>query len=100
MRHAILAVAFSLLAFPALAQDQQAPDQQEALRPPQAEAAQPIFDMVATDRETAWRINRVTGEMVVCRVETTASLDTVRARCTPAAIEAAQQTSGAGASRP
>jgi hypothetical protein len=94
MRTAISAI-LGLLAFPALGQEQQ-----EALRPPQAEPGQPTYDVVAGDRETAWRINRVTGEMVVCRIDSAGSLEAVRARCTPAVIEGAQQTSGAGANRP
>lgn len=91
------------------AQDQGAQDQgareQEALRPPQAVSSPPVFDMVASDRETAWRINRQTGEVVVCRIDTTSSLETVRARCAAAAIDTGPQQSmtppgGVGGSRP
>lgn len=46
-------------------------------------SARPVYDLVAADRETAWRINRETGEVTVCRVDTTATLDGVRARCAP-----------------
>jgi hypothetical protein len=74
MRRLIWLVVFGT--WPAVAQEQQ------ALTPP-AGAGQPVYDMVAADRETAWRINRVTGEVTVCRVETAASLDGVRARCAP-----------------
>lgn len=83
MRLAVLILALALQALPAVAQEQQ------ALRPPQASGAAtaPIFDMVAADRETAWRINRATGEVMVCRIDTTSSLDTVRARCAPVAME-------------
>lgn len=95
MRPALLALA--LLIHPAMAQEQ------EALRPPEApaNAAQP-FDMVAADRETAWRINRQTGEIVVCRIDTTGSLEAVRARCSPAPIETGPQQSMTprGGSRP
>lgn len=82
MRPALSALALGLAALPALAQEQE-----QALRPPQAAPVQPVYDMVAADRESAWRINRVTGEMVVCRIDTTASLETVRARCTPVVME-------------
>lgn len=85
MRAAVAALALALPALPVAAQEQQ-----EALRPPQAAgAAAPVYDMVAADRETAWRINRATGEIMVCRIDTTSSLDTVRARCAPVAMEAA-----------
>lgn len=77
-----LAVLVALFPLAALAQEQ------EALRPPQVPAGgAPVFDMVAADRETAWRINRQTGDIVVCRIDTTGSLETVRARCSPAAFE-------------
>lgn len=84
-----LALVFVLAAAPALAQEQ------EALRPPQAPAANgsPVFDMVSGDRETAWRINRQTGDIVVCRIDTTGSLETVRARCSAAAVETGPQQS-------
>jgi hypothetical protein len=88
MRRAVLILALGLLALPAAAQEQQAQEQQ-ALQPPQASGAAtaPIFDMVAADRETAWRINRATGEVMVCRIDTTTSLDAVRASCAPVAME-------------
>lgn len=60
-----------------------AQEQQQAATIPQA-AGPPVYDIVAADRETAWRINRMTGEVTVCRVDTTATLDGVRARCTVA----------------
>ncbi|WP_142849205.1 hypothetical protein [Telmatospirillum sp. J64-1] len=47
------------------------------------------FDIVAGDRDTAWRINRQTGEVMVCRVNPVA-VDTVSALCAPA-----QQVAGA-----
>ena len=77
-----------LLAAPAYGQEQQArtPSQQLA-------AGQPVYDIVAGDRETAWRINRVTGEMLICRVDTTGSLDAARARCAPVAMETPPQQS-------
>lgn len=77
-----------LLAVPAHGQEQQA----RAPDPPPA-AGQPVYDIVAGDRETAWRINRVTGEILVCRVNTTGSLDAARARCAPAAMETPSQQS-------
>lgn len=92
MRHAVAVLALGLLPSPAGAQEQQ-----EALRPPQAAGpAAPIFDMVAADRETAWRINRATGEVMVCRIDTTSSLDTVRARCAPVAMERGGAMEGGG----
>lgn len=95
-----LAVLVALFPLAAMAQEQ------EALRPPQAPAGgAAVFDMVAADRETAWRINRQTGEMVVCRIDTTGSLETVRARCSPVAFETGAQQSmtppaAAGGGRP
>lgn len=71
---------------PAVAQQQQA-------RTPTHPAGEAVYDMVAGDRETAWRINRITGEIVICRVDTTGSLDSARARCSPAAFETAPQQS-------
>lgn len=77
-----------LAALPAGAQEQQ-----QALSPPAGAAVdQQVYDIVAADRETAWRINRQTGEVTVCRVDT-ASLDGVRARCAPAIVETAPQQS-------
>lgn len=106
MRLVLLALALlaPIFASAALAQDQGAREQ-EALRPPQAVSSPPVFDMVASDRETAWRINRQTGEVVVCRIDTTSSLETVRARCAAAAIDTGPQQSmtppgGLGGSRP
>lgn len=74
-----------LLAGPTVAQEQQAG------APPAPQP--PAFDIVAADRETAWRINRVTGDVTVCRVDTAASLDGVRARCAPAIMEGGPQQS-------
>lgn len=85
----ILAAALTLLPAAALAQ------QQEAAVPSARDSQGPVYDMVAADRETAWRINRVTGEVTVCRIDTTGSLDAaVRARCSAATMEgaAAQQS--------
>lgn len=84
-----------LLAVPAHGQEQQArmPSQQHAGGPP-------VYDMVAGDRETAWRINRVTGEMLICRVDTTGSLDAARARCAPVAMETPPQQSQVPAAGP
>ncbi|MBC7953712.1 MAG: hypothetical protein H7Z12_18080 [Rhodospirillaceae bacterium] len=89
MRRLILLAA--LVPMPVVAQEQQ------ALNPPAAQSgaqpgAQAVYDIVAADRETAWRINRVTGDITVCRVET-ASLDGVRARCAPAVQESGPQQS-------
>ncbi|MGE5517688.1 MAG: hypothetical protein ACM31D_17935 [Bacteroidota bacterium] len=77
-----------LIGAPALAQEQQA-------RAPAAphQGGDTVYEMVAGDRETAWRINRITGEIVICRVDTTGSLDSARARCAPATIETAPQQS-------
>lgn len=83
--------ALLLVAAPAQGQDQQA-------RAPAPPPGGPVYDMVAGDRETAWRINRVTGEMVVCRVDTTGSLDAARARCSPVAFDTPPQQSQAPAS--
>lgn len=77
-----------LTALPAHGQEQQA----RTAEPPRA-AGTPIYDMVAGDRETAWRINRVTGEIIICRLDTTGSLDVARARCSPATIESNPQQS-------
>lgn len=87
-----------LAAAPALAQEQQA-------RTPAPPPAGAVYDMVAGDRETAWRINRITGEILICRVDTTGSLDTARARCAPAVHETPPQQSQlpaapAGSTRP
>lgn len=79
-----------LIPLPAAAQEQQALNPPAAAQPPGAQA---VYDIVAADRETAWRINRVTGEITVCRVDTAASLDGVRARCAPAIQEAGPQQS-------
>ena len=65
-----------LLAAPVAAQEQQ------AAAPPTA-PDKGLYDIVAADRETAWRINRVTGEVTVCRVDTT-RVDGLAARCTAA----------------
>lgn len=79
----IIVFALSLLiGLPAWAQEQQ-----EA-RAPAANAGAAPFDMVAADRETAWRINRQTGEVLICRINTTAGLDTVAATCVPATMGA------------
>lgn len=88
MRALGLATILAALPLAAPAQEQQ------ALRPPPAGAAAQPFDLVAGDRETAWRINRATGEVLVCRLDTASSLDTVRARCSPVQMEgaAAQQS--------
>jgi hypothetical protein len=70
-----------------------AAQEQQALTPSAVPpSGQAVYDIVAADRETAWRINRVTGEITVCRVET-ASLDGVRARCAPVIQEAGPQQS-------
>lgn len=83
-----LAVLVALFPLAAMAQEQ------EALRPPQAQGdGAPVFDLVAADRETAWRINRQTGDIVVCRIDTTGSLETVRARCSSVAFEPGAQQS-------
>lgn len=66
-----------------------AQEQQQAAAP--QPAGQAVYDIVAADRETAWRINRMTGEVTVCRVDTTATLDGVRARCTVAVHDQAPQ---------
>lgn len=88
MRRLILLAA--LVPMPAAAQEQQ------ALNPPAAQpGGQAVYDIVAADRETAWRINRVTGEITVCRVESAASLDGVRARCAPVVHETTPQQSQA-----
>ena len=89
----LCAAAALLLADPALAQDQEA--RSPAAPPAQAGSAgaAAIYDMVAGDRETAWRINRMTGEMVICRVDTTGSLDSARARCSPVVFETQPQQS-------
>ncbi len=89
MRGAMI-VTVLLLAFPAAAQEQQALNPPT---PPQGPGGQPVYDIVAADRETAWRINRHTGEVTVCRVDTAGSLDGVRARCAPAVVETAPQQS-------
>lgn len=65
-----------------------AQEQQQAAVP---QPGQGVYDIVAADRETAWRINRVTGEVTVCRVDTTATLDGVRARCAVAIHEQTPQ---------
>ena len=90
MRGAMMMMGLMLAGLPALAQEQ---EQQQALTPPAAaQGGGAPYDIVAADRETAWRINRQTGEVTVCRVDT-ASLDGVRARCAPATIETAPQQS-------
>lgn len=73
-----------LAATPAFGQEQTA--QQQAQHPARA-ASVPVYEMVAGDRETAWRINRMTGEVMICRMDTTGSLDAVRARCAPASFD-------------
>lgn len=92
-------------AAPVAAQEQQA--RAPVGQPPQQtgqQAGAPVYDMVAGDRETAWRINRITGEIVICRVDTTGSLEAARARCSPAAFDTAPQQSSVpaplGGSRP
>lgn len=88
-----------LAAFPAMAQEEQqarAPNQPTPNQPApnqSATAGTPVYDMVAGDRETAWRINRVTGEIIICRVDTTGSLEAARARCSPAVVEPGPQQS-------
>ncbi|HLO76734.1 MAG TPA: hypothetical protein VK196_09805 [Magnetospirillum sp.] len=83
-----------LAAAPALSQEQQA-------RAPERPtgAGEAIFDMVAGDRETAWRLNRVTGEILVCRIDTTGSLDSPKARCAPVTHETPAQQSQAPQTR-
>lgn len=94
-----LILAALVAAAPVLAQEQQA---RAPAGQPQQQTGAPAYDMVAGDRETAWRINRVTGEIVICRVDTTGSLESARARCSPAAFDTAPQQSlaPAGSSRP
>jgi hypothetical protein len=97
MRTAILAAAAVLAA--SAAQAQQAPTEQQAALPATGQA---VYDIVAADRETAWRINRVTGDVTICRIDTTGGLDSVRARCSPASMQAGgagqqQSTAPAGA---
>lgn len=87
MRIPALAVLAGLLAPAALAQEQP-PPQQQAMTPGAQAGGPPVYEMVAADRETAWRINRVTGEVTICRIDTTGGLDSVRARCAPAALQA------------
>lgn len=100
MRAPILGLILGLAAaLPALAQ---AVAQERPAAAPGPDDA-PVYDIVAADRETAWRINRVTGEVTVCRVDTAATLDGVRARCTPATLERAPQqaqTPPGGINRP
>lgn len=98
MRAALILAALAA-ATPALAQEQQA---RAPANQPQQLAGTPVYEMVAGDRETAWRINRVTGEIIICRVDTTGSLEAARARCSPAAIDTAPQQSLApmGGTRP
>lgn len=83
-------VAALLTLVPAAAAQEQQARASGAERPAVGE---PVYDIVAADRETAWRINRMTGEIVVCRVDTTGSLDSARARCSPAAFETLPQQS-------
>lgn len=78
-----------LLAAPAHGQEEQ---QARAPGAPPA-AGQSVYELVAGDRETAWRINRQTGEVLVCRVDTTGSLDVPRARCAPVTMETPPQQS-------
>ncbi|MCR6629552.1 MAG: hypothetical protein NVV74_05535 [Magnetospirillum sp.] len=87
----LIGLALLLAALPAAAQEQQ----QQARAPAEAAGGGAVYDMVAGDRETAWRINRVTGEIVICRVDTTGSLDSARARCSPAVHETGPQQSRA-----
>lgn len=84
----MMALALASGVVPAAAQDQQQARAPEAPRP-----AEPVYDMVAGDRETAWRINRVTGEVIICRVDTTGSLEAARARCAPAIFDTLSQQS-------
>ncbi|MBI5163673.1 MAG: hypothetical protein HY985_07205 [Magnetospirillum sp.] len=77
-----IAAACLAAAVPARAQ----PEQEARLLPPAATNAAQPYDLVATDRETAWRINRITGEVMVCRIDTTGGLDSVRARCAAATM--------------
>lgn len=95
-----LTALFILASVPVLAQEQ--PQQQARAPSAPHPGGEAVYDMVAGDRETAWRINRVTGEIVICRVDTTGSLDSARARCSPAAVEAAAQQSQipTGSARP
>lgn len=87
----------ALLPSAGLAQDQQTAKIAEPASPQGA-----AYDIVAADRETAWRINRVTGEIAVCRIDTTGSLESgPKASCAPAAMQgAAAQQSRAPAGRP
>lgn len=82
-----------LAASPAMAQEQQARAPSQPAPSQSTATGTPIYDMVAGDRETAWRINRVTGEIIICRVDTTGSLEAARARCSPAVVDAGPQQS-------
>lgn len=83
MRTAVALLAAILAPAAAAAQDQQ-----QAMTPGTGAATSgpPVYEIVAADRETAWRVNRVTGEVTICRIDTTGGLDSVRARCAPAAM--------------
>ncbi len=81
MRIAVAVLAAALAPAAAAAQDQQ-----QAMTPGAGASGPPVYEIVAADRETAWRINRVTGEVTICRIDTTGGLDSVRARCSPAAM--------------
>jgi hypothetical protein len=100
MRAAIVPVLLLAASLPAHAQGQRPETQrQETGTDPRLP-----YDIVAADRETAWRINRATGEVLVCRVDTT-RLEGPSARCTPAQMagQAPQQSmtpSGTGVTRP
>lgn len=80
-----------LAVWPAAAQEQQALTTPPGAAPPAAQGG--AYDIVAADRDTAWRINRMTGEVTVCRVDSAASLDRVGARCAPAVQETGPQQS-------
>lgn len=92
---ATCAVLMLLLSLPAHGQEQQA---RAPSQPPPA--GEPAYEIVAGDRETAWRLNRHSGEIVVCRVDTTGSLDAARARCSPATMETPPQQSQVPAQSP
>jgi hypothetical protein len=81
------------LSAPLLATSTALAQEQQARTPAEPAPGAAVYDLVAGDRETAWRINRVTGEVVVCRVDTTGSLDAARARCSPALLDTASQQS-------
>lgn len=93
----VLPLALAAMLLPAAAPAQQAGRQGSpaaaAPRPMHDTTGRAIYDIVAADRETAWRLNRVTGEVTVCRVDTT-RVDGLSAHCASARTEgaAAQQS--------